>query len=67
MVVKMSVNVNDETRAAILELAERRGVSATTVIHQAVGLYKALDDAQKKGDTIILRPKRGMPTRIVIV
>jgi predicted transcriptional regulator len=44
MTTRLNVNVNDETAAALHELAERRGVTVTEVVRRAVAALKFLED-----------------------
>lgn len=44
MATRLSVNINDETDAALRELAARRGTSVTDVVRRAVSVYKFIED-----------------------
>ena len=52
MTVRLSVNVNDETAAAIREIGERRGDSAAETIRRAVALLDLADTRTADGWTL---------------
>lgn len=54
MATRLSVNINDETAAALRELAEKDGITVTEVIRRAVSVYKFFVDARAEGETIQL-------------
>lgn len=54
MATRLSVNINDETTAALQELAQRRDTSVTEVVRRAVAVYKFLED-QVAGEDKSLR------------
>jgi hypothetical protein len=37
---RLTININDETDAALRELAEKQGTTVTEQIRRAVGIYK---------------------------
>ena len=49
---RLNINVNRLTQEALRELSDRRGVTTTEVIRQAVGTLKYLDDAATRGARI---------------
>lgn len=54
MATRLSVNINDETAAALRELADQDGVTVTEVVRRAVSVYKFFVDARAEGETIQL-------------
>lgn len=54
MATRLSVNVNDETAAALRELADQDEISVTEVIRRAVSVYKFFVDARAEDKTIQL-------------
>lgn len=52
--VKISGEVSKELLDALLELAKRRGVSANTVLQQAIANEKFLDDQQAQGSSLLI-------------
>lgn len=59
MTTRLSVNINDETAAAILSNRAKRRTTATEVIRRAVSIYQFLDDARRRGDRIELVDDHG--------
>jgi hypothetical protein len=51
---RLSVNINDETAAAIRNAMAREDRTATAVVKRAVSLYYYLREARKRGDEIQL-------------
>jgi hypothetical protein len=54
MTQRLSVNINDETAAALNQLAERDGVTITEVVRKAIGIYKFVDDQTQAGKRLQL-------------
>lgn len=52
MTQRLSVNINDETAAALEDLAERRGTSITDIVRRAVSVYKFVEDMVASGKTV---------------
>lgn len=50
MVTKLNVNINDETAAALKDLAERRQTTVTEIVRRAVSVYKFIEDEVTDGD-----------------
>lgn len=53
-VKRLNVNINDETAAALKDLAQRQGMSVTEVVRRAAGVYKFLNDELGDGHTLQL-------------
>lgn len=49
MTTRLSVNINDETAAALKELAARRDTSVTEIVRRAVAVYKFVEDEVGQG------------------
>jgi hypothetical protein len=64
MTTRLSVNINDETAAAIRTSQTRRQTTATEVLRRAVSVYKFLDDARRRGDEIRLVSGDGTIERV---
>ena len=58
MVTKLNVNINDETAAALKDLAERRQTTVTEIVRRAVSVYKFIEDEWDAGSTLkLVRPE----------
>ena len=44
MTTRLNVNINDETAAALRELAARRETTVTEIVRRAVSVYKFVED-----------------------
>jgi hypothetical protein len=44
MAVRLNVNINDETEAALKEMALKRGTTVTEIVRRAVSVYKYVDE-----------------------
>lgn len=66
MTTRLSINVNNETAAALRELAERHETSVTEIIRREVGLYKFVTDETADGTKHLetCRPNGTRRTRI---
>ncbi|MGL5829447.1 MAG: ribbon-helix-helix protein, CopG family [Angustibacter sp.] len=49
MAVRLSVNINDETEAALKELAAKKGTTVTEIVRRAVSVYKFVDEQTGDG------------------
>lgn len=47
--VRLSVNVNQETAAALKELSKRRGVTVTEAVRRSISLQKFLQGERRRG------------------
>lgn len=50
MVTKLNVNINDETAAALKDLAARRQTTVTEIVRRAVSVYKFVEDEVVDGN-----------------
>lgn len=68
MVTKLNVNINDETAAALKDLADRRQITVTEVVRRAVSVYKFVEDEVVDGDsTLKLVKSNGSETTVAVV
>jgi predicted transcriptional regulator len=51
---RLSVNINDETAAALNELAKERQTTVTEVVRRAISVYKFIEDETANGKTLQL-------------
>ena len=54
MTQRLSVNINDETAAALEQLARIRQTTVTKIVRRAVSVYKFIEDETAKGKTLQL-------------
>jgi predicted transcriptional regulator len=54
MTQRLSVNINDETAAALNQLAKDRETTVTEIVRRAVSVYKFIEDQIKDGKTLQL-------------
>jgi hypothetical protein len=47
--VRLNVNLNAETAAALRELAEERDISFTEAVRRAISVYKYMNDEKQAG------------------
>jgi predicted transcriptional regulator len=68
MSTRLSININDETAAALQELAKKRGVSVTEIVRRAVSVYKFVEDEVSDGDkTLQLVDNQDRVTQLAIL
>lgn len=67
MTARLNININDETAAALKDLAERRQITATEVVRRAVSVYKFVEDEVVDGDKTLKLVSDGAPDQIVSV
>lgn len=63
--VKISANLPEETFSTLQELAEKRGVTMTEVLRQAISLDKFLQDEIDMGSKVMLE-REGDLTQVVM-
>ena len=66
-VVKLNININDETKAALEELASRRGITVTETVRRAVSVYKYIEDEMDAGGKLQVIHEGGTATSVAIV
>lgn len=68
MTTRLSVNINDETAAALKDLADRRDTSVTEIVRRAVAVYKFVEDeVGQKGKTLQLVDENDRVTTVAMV
>ena len=68
MTTRLSVNINDETAAALRDLAKRRQTTVTEVVRRAVSVYKFVEDEVVDGDkTLKLVQSNGSETIVTVL
>lgn len=50
--VRLNVNLNKESAAALRELADTQGISFTEAVRRAIAVYKYVSDEQEQGRKI---------------
>ena len=53
MTVRLSVNLNDDVAAALKEIADKRGLTATEAVRRAIAWYKFIDEEVVDGNRTI--------------
>lgn len=66
-VVKLNININDETEAALRDLAARRGITVTETVRRAVSVYKFIEDEMDAGGKLQVLHEGGTSTSVAIV
>jgi hypothetical protein len=64
-VAKVTVQMSNELDSVISSLASRRDIPKSQVLRRAVALMKMLDDADEKGEKVILRDPDGDERQLV--
>ena len=67
MVTKLNININDETDAALKDLAGRRQITVTEVVRRAVSVYKYIEDEVVDGDAKLKLVKPTGETEIQVL
>lgn len=66
--VRLSVNLNQETADALKEIAADSGVSLTEAVRRAISVYKFVDDEREAGRRVqTVDPKGGAVRELVLV
>lgn len=52
MATRLSVNINDDTAAALRELAAKDSTTVTEIVRRAVSVYKFFDEAKDNNQSI---------------
>ena len=66
-VVKLNININDETAAALKDLADRRQITVTEVVRRAVSVYKFIEDEVVDGQAKLKLVKPDGETDIAVI
>lgn len=65
--VRLSVNLNSETAAALRQIAAERGISATEAVRRAIAVYKFVEDEVQEGRTIQTLDKSSNEVRELVL
>ena len=65
-VVRLSVNLNEETAEALKKLAADKDITITEVMRRAVAVTKFLYDEQDKGKTIQVVSRKGKIQNVIL-
>ena len=65
--IRLNVNMNDETAAALREIAAEKGVSYTEAVRRAITVYKFLQDEVQAGHTIQTVDKKDAHIRELVL
>ncbi|MEW6747905.1 MAG: ribbon-helix-helix protein, CopG family [Planctomycetota bacterium] len=66
--VRLSVNMNQETAAALKEIADHHGVSVTEAVRRAVAIASFIEDELAKGKSVqVLDEQTGRVREVVLM
>ena len=65
--VRLSVNLNQETADALKEIAEETGISLTEAVRRAISVYKFVDDEIDAGHRVQTVDQKGAVRELVIM
>lgn len=65
--VRLNVNMNEQTAKDLKELADRDGLSFTETIRRAVAIYKYIRDEVKKGRVVVTMDPDGRNRREIVL
>lgn len=63
---RLSVNMNDATRDALVELAKRHSDSYTETVRRAISLYKFFQDEVDNGGKVYIKTPDGYARKVMI-
>lgn len=66
-IVRLKVNLNKETAAALQDLSDRMDVSITEVIRRSIGILKFMQDETDAGREIRTRDRKGREKTITLI
>lgn len=66
-IVRLKVNLNKETAAALQDLSDRMDVSITEVIRRSIGICKFMQDETDAGREIRTRDRKGREKTITLI
>jgi hypothetical protein len=64
-IIKMSVNLPDGDVKVLKGLVDKRGVTMTAVLRQAISIAKFIDDAHEDESKILIEDKKGRFRQLV--
>ncbi|TFC83037.1 ribbon-helix-helix protein, CopG family [Cryobacterium sp. TMT3-29-2] len=56
-IVRLNVNLNNETAEALKALADERGISVTEAVRRAISVYKYIEDEVSAGHKVQIADK----------
>ncbi len=65
--VRLNVNLNKETAAALKELADKQGISLTEAVRRSIALLKFIEDEQADGRKIQTMDSDGKNKRELVL
>jgi hypothetical protein len=65
--VRLNVNLNKETAAALKELADKQGISLTEAVRRSIALLKFIEDEQAEGRKIQTMDSDGKNKRELVL
>lgn len=65
--VRLNVNLNQETAAALKELAESQNISLTEAVRRAIAISKFVEDEQSRGRKIQTMTPQGKDKRELVL
>ena len=55
--VKVTVNLTEDEVATLKDLAGKKGTTVTSTLRQAIALQKIVEDADKRGDKVLIEDR----------
>jgi hypothetical protein len=65
--VRLNVNMNEETATALKDLSDKQGLSLTETIRRAIAIYKFVYDEFKSGRVVQTMDKDGNNKREIVL
>lgn len=65
-VIRLSININLETAAALEECSRKYGVTKTEVIRRAVALLKFMEEEREQGRRVVTMDRRDKDWRELV-
>lgn len=63
----MTLNLSDAEMVAIEALAEKKGLSKTSLVKQALRLYQTVDIRMEKGEKIYFEDEKNQKSEVVLL
>lgn len=64
---RLSVNMNQDTHDALMEISGKRHISMTEVIRRAVLVLKYVEDVHARGDKLLIEEQDGRITELILL
>jgi predicted transcriptional regulator len=65
-VVRLSVNLSPEVAQVLREMADKRGITVTEALRQAISTEKFISESIEKGEKILIEGPKGKSVRQLI-